>query len=62
MVTVLPMVGVEVHVNGLQAMIEQFQLFECGHRRLGKLHRCSEIRSGSWDAPDYPTCPRASLQ
>jgi hypothetical protein len=23
-----------------------------------KLHRCSEITSGSWDAPHYPTCPR----
>jgi hypothetical protein len=33
-----------------------------GHYRLGKLHRCSEITSGSWDAPDYPTCPRTPLQ
>jgi hypothetical protein len=29
-----------------------------GDSRLGKLHSCSEITSGSWDAPDYPTCSR----
>jgi hypothetical protein len=28
-----------------------YQLCEWGHCRLGKLHRCSEITSGSWDAP-----------
>jgi hypothetical protein len=22
------------------------------------VHRCSEKKSGSGDAPDYPTCPR----
>jgi hypothetical protein len=27
----------------------------------GKLHRCSEITSGSWDAPDNPTCLKYSL-
>jgi hypothetical protein len=37
-------------------MTEQFQLCEWGHCHLGKLHRCSEIMSGSWDAPDYPAC------
>jgi hypothetical protein len=36
-------------------MTEHFQLCEWGHCRLGKLHRCLEITSGSWDAPDYPT-------
>jgi hypothetical protein len=36
-------------------MTEQFQLYEWGHC-LGKLHHCSELTSGSWDAPDYPTC------
>jgi hypothetical protein len=25
--------------------------------RLGKLHRYSEIMSGTWDAPNYPICP-----
>jgi hypothetical protein len=43
-------------------MSEQFQLCECGHCRLGKLHRCSEITSGSWDARDYTTCPCTPLQ
>jgi hypothetical protein len=43
-------------------MAEQFQLCELGHCRHGKLHRCSEITSGPWDAPDYPTCPRTPLQ
>jgi hypothetical protein len=33
-----------------------------GHCRLGKLHPCSEITSGSRDEPDYPTCPRTPLQ
>jgi hypothetical protein len=30
--------------------------------RLGKLHHCSEITSGPWDASVYPTCPRTTLQ
>jgi hypothetical protein len=49
-VIVLARDGVEVHLHVLQTMTEQFQL-------LGKLHRCLEITSGSWDAPDYPACP-----
>jgi hypothetical protein len=28
----------------------------------GNLHRSLEITSGSWDSPDYPTCPRTPLQ
>jgi hypothetical protein len=39
-------------------MTKQFQLCEWGHGRLGKLHRCPKITSGSLDTPDYPTCPR----
>jgi hypothetical protein len=27
-----------------------------GHCRLGELHRCSEITSGSWATPHYPIC------
>jgi hypothetical protein len=48
----------EVHLRALQIMTEQFQLCEWGHCRLGKLHRCSEITSGSLDAPDYRTYSR----
>jgi hypothetical protein len=33
----------EVHLHALQTMAEQFQLCECGHSHLGKLHHCSEI-------------------
>jgi aerobic-type carbon monoxide dehydrogenase small subunit (CoxS/CutS family) len=33
----------EVRLHPLQTMTAQFQLCECGHCRLGKLHRCSEI-------------------
>jgi hypothetical protein len=35
----------------------------CGMRHclLAKLHFCSDITSGSWDAPDYPTCPRTAI-
>jgi hypothetical protein len=43
-------------------MTEQFQLCEWGHCHLGKLHLFSEITYESWDAPDYPTCPRTPLQ
>jgi hypothetical protein len=53
---------IEVHLHALQTMTKQFQLCEWGHCRLGKLHRCSEITPGSWDAPDYSTCPRIPLQ
>jgi hypothetical protein len=52
---------VEVHLHVLRTSIEEFQLCEWGHYRLGKLHHCSEITSGSWDAPDYPTCHSSSL-
>jgi hypothetical protein len=44
----------EVHLHALQTMTEQFKLCERGHCHLGKLQLCSEITSGSWDAPDYP--------
>jgi hypothetical protein len=50
----------EVHLHALRTMTEQFQLCEWEHCHIGKLHR-SEM-SGSWDAPDYPTCPRTTLQ
>jgi hypothetical protein len=53
---------VEVHFHALQIMIEQFRLYDRGQCRLGKLHCCSEITSGSWDASDYPTCPRKLMQ
>jgi hypothetical protein len=52
---------VEVQLHALKTMTEQFQLCEWGHCHLGKLHSCSEM-SGSWDAPDYPTCPSTPLQ
>jgi hypothetical protein len=58
--TVLAGEDAEVHLHALQTMTEQFQLCEWGHCR-GKLHRCSEITSGSWAAPDYPTCPHTPL-
>jgi hypothetical protein len=51
----------EVHLNALQTMPEQFQLCEWGHCCLGTLQR-SEITSGSWDGPDYRTCPRTPMQ
>jgi hypothetical protein len=37
----------EIHLHALQSMTEQFQLCERGHCRLGKLHRCLEIMSGT---------------
>jgi hypothetical protein len=43
-------------------MAEQLQLCEWGHCHLGKLHHCSEITSGSWDVPYYPTYPHTPLQ
>jgi hypothetical protein len=54
--------AVEVHDHALQIMTEKFQLCELGHYHLGKVHNFSEITSGSWDAPDYPTCSRTPLQ
>jgi hypothetical protein len=56
MVIMLAKEDVEFHFHALETMTEQFQLCEWGHCHLGKLH-CLEIMSGSWDAPDYPTCP-----
>jgi hypothetical protein len=50
------------HLRALETTTEQLQLCEWGHYFLGKLHRCSEITSGSWDASDYPTCERTPLQ
>jgi hypothetical protein len=47
----------EVHLHSLQYMTEQIQLCGCGHCRLGKLDRCSELTSGSLDTPDDPTSP-----
>jgi hypothetical protein len=44
---VLDSEDVEVHLHALIAMTEQLQLCELGHFPLGKLHRCSEIMSGS---------------
>jgi hypothetical protein len=61
LVTVLAREDVKIHIHALQIMTEQFQVCEWGHHRLGKLHHCSEM-SGSWDAPDYPTCPCSPLQ
>jgi hypothetical protein len=60
-VTVQAREDVEVHLHALQTMTEQVELCEWGHY-LGKLHHCSEIMSGLWDAPDYPTCPHTLLQ
>jgi hypothetical protein len=48
---------VEAHLHALQTMTEQFQQCEWEHYHLGKLYRCVEITSGSWDAPDFSTCP-----
>jgi hypothetical protein len=59
---VLAREDVEVNLCALQTMTEQFQLLEWGHYRLGKLHHCSAITSGSWDAPDHPTSPCTPLQ
>jgi hypothetical protein len=59
---VLARENAEVHLHALQTMTKQFQLCEWGHCRLGKLYRCLEITPGSWDAPDYPTCPHTRLQ
>jgi hypothetical protein len=47
--TVLTAEDVEVHLNALQTMTEQFQLCEWRHCSLGKLHCCSEITSESLD-------------
>jgi hypothetical protein len=57
LVIVLAREDVEVTLHAYQTMTKQFQLFEWGHCIHGKLHRCSEMTSGSWDAPEYPTCP-----
>jgi hypothetical protein len=59
---VLAREDVEVHHHALKTKAEQFQLCEWEHCCLGELHHCSEIMSGSWDAPDYPTCPCTPLQ
>jgi hypothetical protein len=59
---VLAVEDVEVHVHAFETMTEQLQLCEGGIVVLGKLRRCSEIASGSWDAPDYATCPHTPLQ
>jgi hypothetical protein len=61
-VIVLAREDVEAQLRAFQTTTEQFPLCEWGHCRLGKVHRNSEITSRSWDAPDYPTCPRTSLQ
>jgi hypothetical protein len=62
MMIVLAREDVEVHLPALQTLTEQLQLCEWGLCRLEKLHRFSKTTSGSWDASDYPTCPRAALQ
>jgi hypothetical protein len=62
LVIVLAKEDVEVHLNALETMTEQFQLCEWEHCHLGKLHRCLEITSRSWYVPDYPTRPRTSMQ
>jgi hypothetical protein len=62
LVIVLAKEDAEVHLYGFQIMTEQFQLCEWEHCPLGKRHHCSEIMSGSWNAPDYPTCPCTPLQ
>jgi hypothetical protein len=51
-VIILAREGAEVHLHAIQTMIEQIQMWEWGRYRSGKLHRCSEITSGSLDAPD----------
>jgi hypothetical protein len=60
LVIVLTREDAEVLVHALQTVTEQFGLYEWGHCHHGKLHH-SEM-SGSWDAPDYPTCPHTPLQ
>jgi hypothetical protein len=62
LVTVLAREDAEVRLHALQTMTEQFRLCEWEDCRLGKLHHCSEITSGSWYALDYPTCQRTPLQ
>jgi hypothetical protein len=52
---------VQVHLHVLHTITEQFRLCEWGHCRLGKLHRCSERTSGSWDESVYPNLPTYSL-
>jgi hypothetical protein len=58
LVIVLPREDAGVYIHTLQTTTEPFKLSERGNCRTGKLHRSSEITSGSWDTPDYPTCPR----
>jgi hypothetical protein len=61
-VIVLSREDAEIHLHALQIMTEQVQLCDLGHYRLKKVHRYSEITSGSWDAPDCPTYLRTPLQ
>jgi hypothetical protein len=49
-------------LHALQIMTEQFQVCDWEYCFLGKVHHCSEIMSGSWDSPDYPSCLRTPLQ
>jgi hypothetical protein len=60
MLIMLAREDVEVHLHAVQTITEEFQLCEWGYYRPGKLRRL-EVTSGSWDAPDYPTCTRTAL-
>jgi hypothetical protein len=58
----LRITSVNCEFHAFHTMTEQFQVCEWGHYHLARLHRCSEITPGSWDALDNSTCPRTSLQ
>jgi hypothetical protein len=57
-VIVLAREDIEVHLPALETMTEQFQLCEWG---IVFLENCIVVWK-SWDAPEYPTCPRNPLQ
>jgi hypothetical protein len=60
-VIVLAREDVEIHIHALETTTEHFQLCEWG---IVILANCIVIQKkrGSWDAPDYPTCPRTPFQ
>jgi hypothetical protein len=51
----------DAEVHSLQAMTEQFQPCEWRHSRL-RNNRCSEMISGIWAAPAYPSFMCTPLQ
>jgi hypothetical protein len=52
----------EVQLHALQTITIRFQLCQWEYCRLGKLHQCLKITSGSCNEPNYPICPSSPFQ